>query len=116
MIVIEGTLVGGIVSAQGIGIPDAIAVLSQENKVIDETKSRTNGEIWFDKVKPGKYSISVQAPETKKGDFVVVVKPEEMQFTVNDANAVTLETPFQVFGGSLGGKVVGLADWATKEA
>jgi S-adenosylmethionine synthetase len=30
MIVIKGTLVGGIVSAQGIGIPDAIAILSQE--------------------------------------------------------------------------------------
>ena len=75
-------------------MPEAVATLSQNDQVIDTTTSTTNGDIWFDNVVPGKYQISVIAPETKKGDFVVFVRPEEQTVTVHDGNQVKLSTPF----------------------
>ena len=50
--------------------------------VIQKVKSNTKGDIWIENVPAGKYSMSVAAPETKKGDFVVQVKPESQPITV----------------------------------
>ena len=81
-LVISGALLHASVSSSGIAVPDATATLMRGAMVIQKVKSNTKGDIWIENVPAGKYSMSVAAPETKKGDFVVQVKPESQPITV----------------------------------
>ena len=78
-------------------------------------KSNTRGEIWMENVPAGKYVMWVAAPETKKGDFVVQVKPESQQINVAGGFSVNATQEFQVFGGTLGGLVLGLGGNPARE-
>ena len=60
--------------------------------------------------------MTVSPPETKKGDFIVNVKPDNQYITLESARLLQPLETFQVYGGSLGGKVVGLGGRAIKGA
>ena len=76
MIIIDGMIMTAKIEQLGVGIAGCKATLMQGDKEISSFVSETTGNIYFFGVPMGKYTMKVSPPETKKGDFVVYVKPD----------------------------------------
>ena len=110
--IIETTLVEGLIKQQlndsnPAAFVQVLALSTKEdNKVIQKVFTDSKGRYQFDKVKPGKVIISPQPSDTESRQ---IFKPANRTTTVEVGKKTTLQG-FQVFGGSISGRVASLRD------